>query len=100
MVGKVEMGLMALFEPIVLASASFLIDFFRALTFNPDSEADFCRFLVELMYNSKSAIDAKDFFVRMTFHCNDEHIDIFRFMASEARKLRWHLCKKWACSAS
>ena len=49
MVGKLEMGLMALFEPIVLASASFLIDFYRALTFKPDSEADFSRFLVELM---------------------------------------------------
>ena len=44
MVGKVERGLMALFEPIVLA---FLIDFSRALTFKPDSEADFSRFWVE-----------------------------------------------------
>ena len=33
MVEKLEMGLMALFEPIVLASASFLIHFYRALTF-------------------------------------------------------------------
>ena len=49
MIGKVEMGLMPLFEPILLASASFLIDFHRALTFKPDSEADFSRFLVELM---------------------------------------------------
>ena len=49
MVGKVEMGLMALFEPIVLASVSFFIDFYRALTFRLDSEADFSWFLVELM---------------------------------------------------
>ena len=47
MVGKVEMGLMALFEPIVLASASFLIDFYRVLTFEPGSEAHFPPFLVE-----------------------------------------------------
>ena len=48
-VGKLVMGLMALFEPKVLASASFLIDFYRALTFKGESEADFSRFLVELM---------------------------------------------------
>ena len=49
MVGKVEMGLMALFEPMVLASSLFLINFDRALTFKPDFEADVSRFLVELM---------------------------------------------------
>ena len=48
-VGKLERRLMALFEPIVLALASFLIDFHRALSFKPDSEAHFSRFLAELM---------------------------------------------------
>ena len=46
MVEKLEMGQSALFEPIVLARASFLIDFYAGLTFERDSGTDFPRFSV------------------------------------------------------
>ena len=98
--GKVEMALMALFELIVPASETFLINFYRALTFEPDSEADFCRFFCRINENLEIRHRRQTCFLRMRFHCNDKHIDVFRFMATEAQKLRCHLCKKWVCSAS
>ena len=100
MVGKLEMGLMALFEPIALASASFLIHFYRALTFETRFGGRFFPVFGRIHVKLEIRHRCQRFFLCKTFHCNYEHIDVFRFLATDAKKLRCHLCKEWVCSAS